>query len=175
MEFKGFDKQVFCLEISVILSVIIILFMISSPYLLILFSTQYCNKMAKSFSGISYKFNRCLVKTFCSSIVERSKHYEDAVKVNETFKQFGYECEIIKDFTQHKLIKELQRIANDSLLLEYDGLILIFISNGYNDSMQCYDGIEVKFEHVINYFTNEKCEYLNGKPKLIIFNINQKS
>ena len=123
----------------------------------------------------SYKFNKCLVKTFCSSIVERSKHYEDAVKINETLKQVGYQCEIIKDFTRHKLIKELQKIINDPSLMECDGLILIVISNGYDDSIQCYDGIEVKFEHVINYFTNEKCKYLSGKPKLIIYNINQKS
>ena len=131
--------------------------------------------MAGVFSKNSYKFNRCLVKTFCSSIVERSKHYEDAVKINEALKQYGYECEIIKDFTRHKLIKELQKIVNDPMLLECDGLILIVISNGYDDSIQCYDGIEVKFEHVINYFTNEKCKNLSGKPKLIIFNINQKS
>ena len=39
------------------------------------------------FSKNSYEFNRCLVKTFCSSIVERLKHYEDTVKINETLKK----------------------------------------------------------------------------------------
>ena len=41
--------------------------------------------MAENSSKESYKVKKCLVKIFCSSIVDNSKHNQDAQRVNELF------------------------------------------------------------------------------------------
>lgn len=131
--------------------------------------------MAQVYSNDFYKLKNCLVKIYCSSIADNSKHLEDAQKLSNVFSQLNYDCEIINNFTRNKLIKGIEKTVSNQELMKYDGLINFIISNGYSDSIQCYDGIEVKFDHVISYFTNTKCQNLIGKPKLIIFNLNQKS
>lgn len=122
-----------------------------------------------------FTLQKCLVKIFCSSIVDNSTHYQDAAKIRRVFSQINYDCEIINNSTRHKFIKEIRKIVYNTNLLEYDGLIIIIISNGYKNSIQCYDGIEVRFDHILDYFTDKNCKNLIGKPKLIIFNMNQKS
>ena len=122
----------------------------------------------------SYKIQNCLVHIYCSSIINE-KHKEDAIKLKDLFLKINYTCEVFSDLSRAKFNRSLKELAKDQKLVNYGGLIIIIISNGYKNKIQCYDGNEIEFDQVINIFNNDNCKHLIGKPKMIIFNLNQKS
>ena len=110
----------------------------------------------------SYKIENCLVHIYCSSIIN-SEHRENANKLKDLFSRINYKCEVFTDLSLSKFNRTLKELANDDKLINYDGLIIIIISNDYKNKIQCYDGNEVEFDQVINIFNNDNCKYFIGK------------
>ena len=109
----------------------------------------------------SYKIQNCLVHIYCSSIIN-PKHKEDANKLKNLFSKINYTCEVFSNLSRAKLNRSLKELAKDEKLINYDGLIIIIISNDYKNKIQCYDGNEVEFDQVINIFNNDNCKYFIG-------------
>lgn len=135
-----------------------------------------------------YKTEKCLVRIYWSSNTENydKKAKEQAAKKHEEVKEkfkdlfasrsgINYDYEVYFNLTKAQLNYNLRLLAINGELMNYDGLVLIIISNGYDKKIQCFDGKEVEFDQVIDKFNEDDCKYLKGKPKMIILNLNQKS
>ena len=63
------------------------------------------------------------------------------------------------------MIQKLQQFRQSDH--DEDGFILVILSYGGDGTVFCEDGKELKVQDIINIYSNEKCNTLKDKPKMI--------
>ena len=78
-----------------------------------------------------------------------------------------FDVRIAHDIPRLKLLNELRSISEESDKSRYDCLAICIMTHGGENVFYAADGNEVKIqEHLINMFTNTRCEAFRQKPKL---------
>ena len=63
----------------------------------------------------------------------------------------------------------LTKFTSDKRHKDVHSCIVIIMSHGDKDYFITSDNEEIEYREIYNMFTNDKCPFLQGKPKLLIF------
>ena len=94
----------------------------------------------------------------------------DVQKLKDTFKELLFTPIIRSDLSRNELLSELKSLAQKDELKDHDAIVISLNSHGYSEHYLCGDNRSVTFDEVLDIFSNDKCEHLKNKPKIILFN-----
>lgn len=96
--------------------------------------------------------------------------------IKKVFRDMHFKPKLIVNKSRDFIINKLNKIAEKKKMLsKHDSLALYVLSQGAEKGFLTIErqGKEpklIRYDEVINIFTNENCELLIGKPKLFFFN-----
>ena len=94
----------------------------------------------------------------------------DVRKLEYTFKELHFIPKIRSNLSREELLTELRSLAQKDELSGHDAIVISLNSHGCSEHYLCADDKYVNFEEIFDIFSDENCEHLRGKPKIILFN-----
>ncbi|XP_064092782.1 uncharacterized protein LOC135205708 [Macrobrachium nipponense] len=117
--------------------------------------------------GHVYVFNYSFKKTQKARI--GAEH--DSNRLSETFSKMGYEVFLHEDLTRDETIEHLDKIRKKPELNEIDSFIMFFLSHGLDAyTFLANDEGKLDLRLIRRKFTDRRCPYLRGKPKIFMVN-----
>lgn len=95
----------------------------------------------------------------------------DSINIKETFSQMGYDVHLHESLNKIDTVTMVEKIRDFEGLQRVDSLIFFFLSHGkdaYN--FHANDMGEINLFLLRSNFTNDKCSYMEGKPKIFFMN-----
>lgn len=95
----------------------------------------------------------------------------DSRNIRKTFFKMGYDVRIHENLNLIDTMNMVETIRNSEHLQRVDSLIFFFLSHGkdaYN--FHTNDMKEINLFLLRSHFTNSKCSYMEGKPKIFFMN-----
>lgn len=94
----------------------------------------------------------------------------DTIYLNDLFEQMGYKVQVQEDLTRTQTLKVLEDFSHEEDLKDIDSVLFFFLSHGMEGKFLTLDGKYLEESEVQEFFKNEKCPHLKGKPKVFVFN-----
>ena len=94
----------------------------------------------------------------------------DVQKLKDTFEELHFKPIIKQNLSKDELLFELKSLAKMKELEDHDAIVISLNSHGYSGYYLCADNEKVNFEEILDIFSDDNCEHLRSKPKLIFFN-----
>ena len=94
----------------------------------------------------------------------------DVQKLKDTFKELHFKPIVTLNLSKDQLLFELGSLARMEELEDHDAIVISLNSHGRSGYYLCADNQEVSFEEILDIFSDDNCEHLKKKPKLIFFN-----
>ena len=94
----------------------------------------------------------------------------DVLKLEDTFEKLHFKPIIKQNLSKRELLFELESLAKKEELKDHEAIVISLNSHGCSKHYQCTDNKLVRFNEVLDIFSDDKCEHLRNKPKIILFN-----
>lgn len=95
---------------------------------------------------------------------------KDVEMFRSLFEGLNYEVIVRENMGQKQLLDLLREKSADEELKKHDIFIAIIMSHGISEHVITSDSEYVSYDEIIDFFSNEQCKHLVGKPKVFIFN-----
>ncbi|CAK8689143.1 unnamed protein product [Clavelina lepadiformis] len=114
-------------------------------------------------NGRAYIFNHYKFKT---KIAKRKGTDKDVSNLKTIFEKIGIKCKVFNDLPIRQVRDELEKISKKEFS-DYSCCFVVFLSHGQENYIWTNDD-KLLYNEVSPYFTSERCESLEGKPKIFI-------
>jgi hypothetical protein len=92
----------------------------------------------------------------------------DSKALYQVFDQLGFNCKTYDNLTGEGIESTLLKTSRETMALkQHDAFFTFFLSHGNEKGILGCDSKVVFIDEVIKYFSNENCEGLRKKPKVI--------
>ncbi|XP_013776997.1 cell death protein 3-like [Limulus polyphemus] len=125
-----------------------------------------CYKMSSCPRGYCLIINNV---DFQKLMDERYGSEGDARKLNMVFHELGFEVTLKTDQTSQQMIDVIEAFSKKPEHEHVNSCVVIILSHGEYDIVYGTDAEEVQVEKILDYFNNESCPLLQGKPKMFFF------
>ncbi|XP_076315214.1 caspase-2-like isoform X2 [Tachypleus tridentatus] len=122
-----------------------------------------CYKMSSQPRGYCLIINNVLFQNILS---ERYGSYEDARKLDIVFHEFGYEVTFLSDRTAQEILGLVKEFSEKQEHNQVDSCVVIILSHGNYNTIYGSDVEKVQLDTILNFFNNDNCPQLHGKPKM---------
>ncbi|XP_022256372.1 caspase-2-like [Limulus polyphemus] len=103
---------------------------------------------------------------FQNILPERFGSYEDARKLDVVFHELGYEVIFRSDQTAQEILGLTKKFSEKPEHEEVDSCVVIILSHGDYNIIYGSDAEKVQLDTILNFFNNDNCQRLRGKPKM---------
>lgn len=93
--------------------------------------------------------------------------------VKDTFVNLNCEVYISNNSTKQEIFDILKEKTQGKIVKNHSAFILYITSHGNENGFESADGILIKIKEVLEYFSDQNCEDLRRKPKIILLDFCQ--
>jgi hypothetical protein len=97
---------------------------------------------------------------------DRAGSIIDRKSLEFVFSQLGFKVIVHENLNAHDMKLKCSDLSQDKEMNKHDALAVIFLSHGDNGEIIGVDGKSVEVEELLEFFNNDECDYLKGKPKM---------
>ncbi|XP_044013185.1 caspase-1-like isoform X1 [Aphidius gifuensis] len=111
---------------------------------------------------------KCIVfnqETFDTGLKTRNGSSEDAKRIETTFKNLGFNVEILDDLEHTDIMKKIDELSNEDHR-DNDCLCIFMLTHGLSNDLVFAKDVAYDVKKIWKPFTADKCKTLAGKPKL---------
>ena len=101
--------------------------------------------------------------------LERSDSLESVYLISKAFKRLNFQIKPFQDLNDLEIKAKLSELLNSEECDSHDCFVLYIHSHGKEQGFYTSSNKVIKYDQVIQLFSNANCQKLIGKPKLIFF------